>query len=319
MTKRTVLLCLLVFLVIIIVITLINCIPYKVKLFHRDIFSNNESTSNINENSNNDFLKSSPLITVKLIHSGDLKVPLSKTINLNHPSCSGIEDKEIIVPIFAYLIHHEKYGYYLIDSGCDSSYVNNAFGPMKGFLFPLVMAETILEPDDAIEKQLSDIRTDIKGVFFTHLHFDHTSGLPALPDNILYIAGDGEKSFSIKGLLQPNHFEKNDTIYMLDFNSKESQTLPLGKVIDIFGDQTLWAISTPGHSKGHVSYLVNTQDHPILIAGDACILNKSMEIGVGPSASSKNLELAQDTFDNILNFVNNNPTVEVWAGHDFPK
>jgi N-acyl homoserine lactone hydrolase len=319
MNKQISLLCLIVILVITIFFILLNSIPYKIKPFNRNIFSNDTINIESKENSNKDFLKSSSSITVKLIHSGNLKVPLSKTINLKSPSCSGIDDKELTVPIFAYLIHHERYGYFLIDSGCDSSYISNHFGPMKGIILPFVMAETSLEPDGAIEKQLSDIRNDIKGVFFTHLHFDHTSGLRALQDNIIYIAGKGEKSFSIKGLLEPNHFKKNDTVNMLDFDSAEAQMLPIGKAIDIFGDQSLWAISTSGHSKGHVSYIVNTKDHPILITGDACILNKSIEIGVGPGTSSENIEQAQETFNKILSFTKDNPNVEVWPGHDFPK
>lgn len=319
MNKPILLLCLVVILVIAIFLTLLNSDPYKIKPFNRDVFSTDTTFIDSKDNPNTDFLKSSSSIIVKLIHSGDLKVPLSKTINLKSPSCSGIDDKELTVPIFAYVIHHEKYGYYLIDSGCDSSYISNPFGPMKGIILPFVMSETSLEPDGVIEKQLSDIRNEVKGVFFTHLHFDHTSGIRALPDNLIYIAGKGEKSFSIKGLLEPNHFKKSDTVNMMDFDSAEAQILPIGKAIDIFGDQSLWAISTPGHSKGHVSYLVNTKDHPILITGDACILNKSIETGVGPGTSSENIEQAQETFNKILSFTKDNPKVEVWPGHDFPK
>lgn len=319
MNTQIPLLCLVIILVIAIFLVLFNSNQYKIKPFNRYIFLDDTTVINSNGNLNKDFLKSSSSITVKLIHSGNLKVPLSKTINLKSPSCSKIDDKELTVPIFAYLIYHEKYGYFLIDSGCDSSYINNPFGPMKGIILPFVMAETLLEPDGEIEKQLSDIRNQIKGVFFTHLHFDHTSGLRALQDNLIYIAGKGEKSISIKGLLEPNHFKKSNTVNTLDFDSTEAQILPIGRAIDIFGDQSLWAVSTAGHSKGHVSYLVNTMDHPILITGDACILNKSIEIGVGPGTSSENIEQAQETFNRILNFIKDNPNVEIWPGHDFPK
>lgn len=180
------------------------------------------------------------------------------------------------------------------------------------------MAETILYPDFAIEKQISDILKDINGVFFTHLHFDHTSGLPALPDHLLYIAGKGEKSPSSKWLLESNHFKKNDLIYLLDFSSELAQKEPFGNAIDIFGDQSLWAMSTPGHSKGHVSYLVNTKENPILIAGDAVTTNMSMELAVGPGTASDNIEVAQKTFDRIYRFVNEHPEVTMWPGHDFP-
>lgn len=191
---------------------------------------------------------------------------------------------------------------------------------MKGLLFPKVMAQTELKPNEAIENQLSKaVLGQIKAVFFTHLHFDHTSGLPALPKNLVYIAGKGEKSYSIKWLLEPNHFKSGDVIYRMDFNSELSQTFPVGKAIDVFGDQTMWAISTPGHSKGHISYLINRKDSRVFITGDACILKKSLEIGAGPGVSSANIATAQKTFDRIRAFIKDNPDVKVWCGHDFPE
>lgn len=299
--------------------SLFHCNPYKTDTFRQEMISSRFSSGNSETPHPKDFLKAASQITMKPIHSGDLKVRLSKTINLKHPACSGMIDKELTVPIFAYLIHHEIYGYYLIDSGCDSSYAGNPYGPMKGLLLPKVMSETILDPKDAIERQLAEIRHELKGVFFTHLHFDHTSGLPALPKNLLYVAGKGEESLSVKWLLEPGHFKKNDIVYLMDFDLKASHSLPLGNAIDIFGDQSLWAISTPGHSKGHVSYLVNTQDSSILITGDACIINQSLETGAGPGTTSWNMKLAQETFDRIYAFAKNNPHVKVWAGHDFPR
>ena len=292
---------------------------YTTKVFKRDILVPNvEPLQNFTLSKN--IIKCSSLVYVRPIHSGNLKVSLSNTMNLNHPSNSGLRDEEIMVPIFAYLLHHEKYGYFLIDSGCESSYADNPYGPMKGLLFPKVMPQTILRPNEAIEKQLPEpVLKQIQAVFFTHLHFDHTSGLPALPKNLIYVAGKGEKSYSIKWLLEPHHFKNGDVIYLIDFGSKSTQTFPIGRAVDLFGDQTLWAISTSGHSKGHISYLINSKDGPILIAGDACIRNKSLEIGVGPGTSSCDIAKAQRTLDKICAFVKSNPTVKVWCGHDFPK
>ncbi len=291
---------------------------YKTKSFSSSLFSNYSLKSEFKEISNKkDFLKSSSSITAKLIYSGELKTHLSTAINLKHPSCSGLKDKEISVPIFAYLIYHEKFGHFLIDSGCDSSYINNPYGKMKVSLISKFVPKTILRPEDAIDKQIENYRNDIKGVFFTHLHLDHTSGLSALPDNILYFSGKGEKPLLIKWLLEPNDFKSNDTMYILDFDSVQAQSTPLGKAIDIFGDQSFWAISTPGHTKGHISYLVNTKEHPILIAGDACCISLSIEKGVGPSGSDT--ALGQKTFENMMQFLKDNQEVKLWIGHEFPK
>ena len=182
----------------------------------------------------------------------------------------------------------------MIDSGCEASYAEDGYGPMKGLIVPLVMPKTYMEAGDAIENQLpEEVLHNIKAVFFTHLHFDHTSGLPALDDNLIYIAGKGERSYSIKWALEVNHFKRSDTLYHMDFDADIAKTFPIGKAIDVFGDQTFWAISTPGHTKGHTSYLVNTKDKSVFIAGDACILNQGLELGVGPGPAFTDIGLAK--------------------------
>jgi len=300
------------------VVILINSKAYHVKEFKRNILVPDGDMLELSDSDN--LIISSSLVDVKSIHSGDLTVNISNPLNLKHPLCSEINDEEIQIPIFAYLLHHKKYGYFLIDTGCESSYVDSVYGPMKGLLLPYVMPKTDLEAINAIESQLSeDVLNNIKAVFFTHLHFDHTSGIPALPDNLVYIAGKGEKSYSIKWFLEANHFKKSDTIYMLDFDKDTSKTFPIGKAIDIFGDKTVWAISTPGHSKGHISYLINGEDGPVLIAGDACILNKNLEMGIGSGTSSADIKKDEETLNKIRTFLKDNPSVEIWYGHDFPK
>ena len=149
---------------------------YTTKIFKHDILVPNvEPLQDFTLSEN--IIKVSSLVDVLPIHSGNLKVSLSNTMNLNHPSSSGLRDQEIMVPIFAYLLHHEKYGYFLIDSGCEFSYANNPYGPMKRLLFPKVMPQTMLKPNEAIEKQLPEsVLKQIQAVFLTHLHFDHTSG-----------------------------------------------------------------------------------------------------------------------------------------------
>ena len=295
-------------------IILSNFTVYKTQIFNRATLFPGGS-----KNINNNCLKTEAIITAKPIHSGDLIVMLSNPVNLEHPAYAGIKDRQITVPVFAYLVHHEKYGYYLIDSGCEESYVGNPYGPMKGLLVSKVVPQTLLNPDNAIEKQLSDVLDEINGVFFTHLHFDHTSGLPALPCGLDYFAGKNEQSFNIKWLLEANHFKNYDVIYQFDFESNDAQELSVGKAIDVFGDYSFWAISTSGHSKGHVSYLVNTSDHPVLIAGDACITNKNLEKGVGSGTSSGDRETDQNTVEKIKEFIDSHSEIEVWPGHDYPK
>lgn len=291
---------------------------YITKDFNRDIFGSDMQTIALTDSDN--LIISSSQIDVKYIHSGNLKVKLSNPLNLKHPACKDLQDEEIQVPINAYLIHHKQYGYFLIDSGSDASYLDNPYGHMNGFLVPFFVPKTELVQQNAIENQIpAEVLKEIKGVFFTHLHSDHTAGLPALPGNLIYIAGKGEKSYAAEWFIDFNHFSRSDTMFMLDFTTDYAKTFPIGKAIDIFGDQTVWAISTPGHSNGHVSYLINREDNPVFIAGDACILNKNLELGVGSGTSAADSDQDQETLNKIRAFIESNQNVEVWCGHDFPK
>ncbi len=296
---------------------LLNLTVYTTQPFDRGtLISHTNQTDDTN--SKVDFLTTESIITATPIHSGDLMVMLSNPVNLSHPAFAGVEDQEIMVPIFVYLIHHETYGYFMVDSGCTDSYASTPYGPMKGLLVPSAMPETKLEADQSVESQLSAFLQEIKAVFFTHLHFDHTSGVPALTDKMLFFAGKGEQSTNIKWLLEANHFEKTDVVYLFDFDGDDVQDLPVGKAIDVFGDQSFWAISTPGHSKGHVSYLVNTPDHPVFIAGDAIITNQCFALGVSSGTSSADIQTDQKTVERIKTFIDDYPEIKVWAGHDYP-
>jgi glyoxylase-like metal-dependent hydrolase (beta-lactamase superfamily II) len=291
-----------------------NLTVYKTAPFDRQaLFENAPATPAIT----GDCLTTTAEVTAVAIHSGDLSVMLSNPIDLTNPALAGVEDRKITVPIHAYLIHHEKYGYFLIDSGCSSSYAENTSGTLTGLLVSNFVPQTILDPADAIEVQLADTLPEVKGVFFTHLHFDHTSGLPALPPDIPFFADKNEISINLIGLLEAHHFESTDVIYQFDF--AQSTDLPLGQAIDIFGDQSVWAISAPGHSAGSVCYLINTPGQSILIAGDAINTNDCLELGVRSGTCSANPAQDQQTVDRLKAYLDVHPEIEVWCGHGEAK
>ena len=52
----------------------------------------------------------------------------------------------------------------------------------------------------------------------------------------------------------------------------------MGPSGDLLGDGSLWAISTPGHTKGHISYLINGLDGPILLTMDASFIRDNLRL-----------------------------------------
>ena len=108
---------------------------------------------------------------------------------------------------------------------------------------------------------------------------------------------------------------KFNNLNKFDF-SKAKIMEPLGPALDIFGDGSFWAVSTPGHTEGHVSYLVNGKEDLFLIVGDACIITYGLDSGIGPGTYSSNIELAQATLNKIIEFHKNYPQVKLAFGHE---
>jgi glyoxylase-like metal-dependent hydrolase (beta-lactamase superfamily II) len=108
-----------------------------------------------------------------------------------------------------------------------------------------------------------------------------------------------------------------EALFEIDFHS--AQILPpLGSCADIFGDGSFWAIHTPGHRKGHVSYLVNGKERVILLTGDACDIKSGFDRLVGPGFGSYNMSEAQRSLERMREFVDRYSQINVFFGHEIP-
>ena len=118
-------------------------------------------------------------------------------------------------------------------------------------------------------------------VFITHLHPDHTSGVADLPADVDYVFGRQEAGFLAR-VAVGSHFSGKPRLRTLDYAGVAPMP-PLGPALDLLGDGSLWAISTPGHTPDHTSYLVNGNP-PTLLVGDASHFAWAFERDVAPRA-----------------------------------
>jgi len=254
-------------------------------------------------------------ITIRTYSTGINQTTLGGIMNLEHEKAQNITDKVIDIPVNVGLVQHQDFGAYLIDAGLDASYVDNPYGTMKGIMVEPYLAKGSQEPNTHIAAILEQEKIQLQGVFLTHLHMDHTAGIVDLPKDIPYVAGKNERYVNFRFFLHSDHLAGIDELQEIDF-SEGIDLLPLGKAIDVFGDGSLWAISSSGHSAGHMIFLINGIDEQVLFTGDACNDHYQFETGIGPGTYSSDLEGGQEVLERIILFKERYPEVKLVYGHD---
>jgi glyoxylase-like metal-dependent hydrolase (beta-lactamase superfamily II) len=262
-----------------------------------------------------DILSHPQPITIRTYSTGINQTTLGGIMNLEHEKAQNIADKVIDIPVNVGLVQHQDFGAYLIDAGLDASYVDNPYGTNKGIMVEPYLAKGSQEPNTHIAAILEQEKIQLQGIFLTHLHQDHTAGIVDLPKDIPYVAGKHERYVNYRFFMQSDHLAGIDALYEIDF-AEGIDLPPLGKAVDLFGDGSLWAISSSGHSAGHMILLINGIDEQILFTGDACNDHYQFEMGIGPGFYSSDLEGGQKALERIILFKERYPEVKLVYGHD---
>lgn len=223
--------------------------------------------------------------------------------------------------VMAFHFKHPKNGDILIDTGFDQTFHDH---PPYGNLSFTMRAYSTLKrvqytqrPSDIdLMSHLERHKISPAHVFLTHLHADHTGGLPAVPSQSHVYYGKQERTFMSR-LLCGNHFKGKSSVHLLDMGTGQALS-PFSHVVDVFGDSTLWAVSTPGHTRDHLAYLINTTPTPIFIVGDAELTTWAMqdEILVSAVDGARGKQKVQRSANMIRTFHASYPHVQIWFSHD---
>jgi glyoxylase-like metal-dependent hydrolase (beta-lactamase superfamily II) len=162
--------------------------------------------------------------------------------------------------------------------------------------------------------QLARLQISPKAVFFTHLHPDHTGGVPALGARTEFVIGNSEASFLARAAVA-NQFSAQSTFRTIDFAAVPPMA-PLGPAVDLLGDGSFWAISVPGHTDDDIAYLVNGAT-PILFTGDASHFAWAFANGVAPRGwNAVGTARAYVSLGQLRSFAKAYPQVKLVYGHD---
>jgi N-acyl homoserine lactone hydrolase len=216
--------------------------------------------------------------------------------------------------VYVYVITHPNHGSIAIDAGLDKSFQNRSYGSMKGLLTPLMKDTFHQKPTEYLPDLLNALGVTLKRICFTHLHFDHTAGLLDLPKDIALVWGVEEKDTQNKPFLYQHHLTGFSSPELIDWR-KGIEIPPFKSVIDLWGDGSMIAIHTPGHSPGHFSFLLNTIPNPWLIVGDASHSQFGFDHQIAPGFSDDPTE-ALDSLNRLYAFYTAYPQIKTFMGHE---
>lgn len=218
------------------------------------------------------------------------------------------------LPIYAYAIDHRD-GVILVDAGASAGLKRL---PRWHPYFRLAVRFDV-EPDEEAGPKLRALgigAADVKRVVLTHMHIDHDGGLAAFPTSeILVRPGELEIASGLAGRLRgylPERWPK-------DFDPKplvldNAAHGPFARSRRLTGDGAVVAVATPGHTRDHLSVVVEDGDAAIFIAGDASYTEEAMLSGrIDGVGADESAELA--TLAAIRAFANSRRTIYLPA-HD---
>lgn len=182
---------------------------------------------------------------------------------------------------------------------CSNTYVLSCKGETSCFLVDI--------GDFTLVKNQLPESLGVKGILLTHAHFDHIAGINDLlsvyPDVVVYTNEKGKEMLYSDKLNLSKYHE-----LPIRFNGDRVHVINDGEIIQLFKDEEITAMFTPGHNDSCITYYNNSN----IFTGDSYIEGASV---VTKLPGGKRI-LAEISVHKILSLSEGR---KVCAGHDVDK
>ena len=265
-------------------------------------------------------------VAVEVMRTAGLRIPLGYVFRGGGPR--AVQFARLVLPggatldapCLAYAVRHPDAGVLLIDTGMHPDVATDLrkdFGTAMSVMFRGI--KPVAEP---WEQQLQSLGVDPAEplrVVMTHLHVDHTSGMRLLP-RATFVCTSQEWAAATapraggKGYVA-HHLPPESRMRLVDIERAGEPYGPFASTIDLLGDGTVRLVSTPGHTAGHMSVLLDTEDGELLVVGDAAYTTRSIREGTLPLLTDDDRRYA-DSLRQLRAWVDEHPDANVTPSHD---
>lgn len=212
-------------------------------------------------------------LEVETVVSSDWSISRAGLINLDHEHAKSaqLSDGDEPIKVFFHVVKHPQHGTFLVDTGVENALRDAPDDAVLHGVLASAMGAEKMKIQAPLGAWLRQHDVQLKGVLLTHLHLDHVLGLPDVPRGTPLYVGPHESSprAFMNVLAQPLTDELlagHAPLQELSFPRDERGRF--AGVLDLFGDGSLWAIHTPGHTPGSMAFVARTAQGPVLLTGD---------------------------------------------------
>lgn len=228
------------------------------------------------------------------------------------------------LPVPAFLVEHPVVGPMLIDTGLHPSVAvdpRQNFGRLLAFNYRgIKMTAEQAAPAQLRARGLE--ASDVRYVLMTHMHVDHASAISEFPDATFLVSGQEWDVLAAGKVTEgyvKSQFDFGFDYRTFDFESSETESFSaFGRSFDLFGDGSVRAVFTPGHTHGHTSYVLRLREREVLVAADAIYTLRTLNESHLPyKASMADEHQFRRSLKEIQRYREQTPGALIIPGHDW--
>tara|TARA_B100001939_G_scaffold344845_1_gene360159 strand:+ start:23656 stop:24648 length:993 start_codon:yes stop_codon:yes gene_type:complete len=262
-------------------------------------------------------------IRFQKIVSADWAVDRGGLINLDHPAAekAGLESGLESIQIYFYVVDHPTKGRFLIDTGMGSVFQKPSEDwPVSGMV-QSVMNMDLLKIHTITSQWLKTSGTSPKGIFLTHMHLDHILGSGDIDPAVPFYVGPKESTDSmflnvfVQGstddILGSDRILRELEFPVISEDAKNNEL----RILDFFGDGSLYVLLVPGHTAGSMAFLIRSTDGLQMVVGDTCHTVWGWKNNVPPGSFTADQEKNVKSLNSLIEIANKLQNVKVHLGH----